>query len=624
VRVSYFDSRLWEQVRGHFPRFFLPQRDGLCGPSFDLELTNIRPVDGSDISAINHSSQEIISRLGRIEDILTNFTPPGWDASENSGSQPPLPATPQQSSITVPSPHESRHNHGVITKEDLLVGQSYKGLSRLVGQPTPKELIPLARQDGEDYLNTEIRRGEDLFLGPPPDIRTLDLHPKTCWHLQQCFATHVLPYCPLIDQHESSHIVTCTCEQHFPEDRLDTCLTLFILALGAIANAKEDYKGDNPIHFAGLGYFQLASTMISNPRHTNHSILAVQCRILQSFYYLFTLRTFQAFDCIHIASLATLNLLEFEKRLDRDEKFRQHVYRAYWACYLTEHELQAVISYSSCLLQLENEFVPLPSFDNNDEPGSYWFLSEIAFRKIFANSREGFGWNSFSIHQYAVIQEIDSQLAHWYDLLPNKVKFPKGLTNLVDMPKVFLRGQYYAIVGVLHWPAIVHLLTLPLPSDPREAAALHELASRCLEYLIDHVHAVESLLTFRHLLLHANITGLHCVAYMLVCTYNAPKLKAIQRPDHGEAVRKAWSLLRIWRDNPVLDGGVGRLEELMLSKGLLEPLQNMPALGRPLSVPVGVPMSTGLPPGVGMPIPPAAMPSSAPWSSPELRFKGPG
>jgi hypothetical protein len=430
----------------------------------------------------------------------------------------------------------------------------------------------------------------------------------------------------LIDQQESSHIVTCTCEQQFPESRLETCLTLFILALGAIANAKEEYKGDDPNHFSGLGYFQLASTMISHPRHTNHSILAVQCRILQSFYYLFTLRTLQAFDCIHIASLAILNLLEFESRLKADEKFRQHVYRAYWACYLTEHELQAVISYSSCLLQLENELVPLPSFDH-DEPGSYWFLSEIAFRKIFANSREGFGWNSFSIHQYAVIQEIDSQLGQWYDFLPVKVKFPMELTHLIDMQKVFLRGQYYAIVGVLHWPAIVHLLTLPSPSDPRESAALNEAASRCLEYCIKHVHAVESLITFRHLLLHANITGLHCIAYLLVCTYNAPNLKAVQRPEHGEAVRKAWSLLRIWRDNPVLDGGVRRLEELMVQKGLLEPLQIMPVVGRPVNVPVGVPMNVGLPPGVGVPIPPAGMAVNVPpvgWSSPEMRFKGPG
>lgn len=567
----------------------------------NLDLTSYlcytsRPIDGSDLNAISHSSQEIISRLGRIEQILSNFSPPSWGGSEHGQSQAVVGGTPH-SSVAVPSPVSSRHNHSVVTREDLLVGQSFKGLARLAEQPVPTALLPLAQQDGEDWLKVQIHRGEDLFLGPPADLRSQDLSNKTCWRLQQSFASLILPWCPLIDQQESAHIVTCTSEQKFPDTALETCLTLFIFALGAIA--KEDYRGDTASEFAGLSYFQLASTMLSHPRHTNHSILAVQCRILQSFYYLFTLRHLQAFDSIHIAALATLNLLEFEARLKADDKFRQHVYRAYWACYLTEHELQARVSYSSCLLQLENELVPLPSFDH-DEPGSYWFLSEIAFRKIFSNSREGYGWNSFSIHKYAVIQEIDLQLQQWYDYLPAKVKFPVELTHLIDPQKVFLRAQYYAIVGVLHWSAVVWLLTSPPPTDAKEAAVLVDAAARCLEYLITHVHAVESLLQERHLMLHANITGLHCIAFLLVCTYNAPELAGIQRPDHGDAVRKARVLLSNWRACPIVEKFMVELEELMVGKGLL---------GDQAGVVAGSGSGSG------------SRKASGGWGSPELRFK---
>ena len=471
--------------------------------------------------------------------------------------------TPSVSNIAVQSPVEQRHNHP-LSESDLIVGHSLKGLSRIVGHPTPQQLLPLAEEAGETYLEFEARRGEEMFHHCAVDMQNLDLSPRTCWRLQQSFTRSVLPWCPFIDQEECEELLSRICESHFPTDSLETCFVLFILALGSIA--KEDYRGDAGSGFSGLEYFQAAAGMICRPRGTIYSIMQVQCRILMTFYFLFSLRPIQAFDTIHQASLAVLGLLQFKSRMEGDSGFRQHVYRAYWACYLLEHELQSIVSYSSCLLQLQNEFVPLPSFEH-DEPGSYWFLSEIAFRKIFSNSRDGFGWNTFTLHRGAVVNEIILQLQQWYDYLPTQIKFPMTIGPLMDSHKVFLRAQYYAVVAVLHWSSIVRLLTSP-PRDEQEHITLLKSGRQALESCILHVHAVESLLQERHLMLFANISGLNCVASLLASTYNVPALQGIQPANQDEAIRKARNMLASWASSNVISSYVSGIDKLMLSKGI--------------------------------------------------------
>jgi hypothetical protein len=452
---------------------------------------------------------------------------------------------------------------------DLFVGHSLKGLSRLIGQATPEALIPLTEEDGEAFLELEVNQGEALFdTASAAKLQTLDLNSSTCWRLQQSFTRSILHWCPFIDQEECARLVYRTCDLQFPDDNLDTCLTLFVLALGAVA--KNNYRGDTGAEFGGLDYFQVAANMVARPNLTIYSITAVQCRLLEAFYFLYCLRPVQAFSAVHQASLAVLSLLQLKSQIEKDIRFRQQLYRAYWACYFTEHELQSVVSYSSCLLQLKHEFVPLPLFDH-DEPGSYWFLSEIAARKIFTNSREGFAWNSnsfFTVHRTAVVHEIILQLQQWYDYLPTQIKFPLNTAPLIDPHKVFLRAQYYAWIGGLYWSFVVRFLTSP-PHDERERTKLLEMSFKCFDHCVMHVYAVESLFQERHLLLSANIGGLNCVANILICTYKLPALASIQHPKQKETIRKARNLLAHWATNPGVANHVSRLESLMMAKGLI-------------------------------------------------------
>lgn len=525
-------------------------------------------------------NQEIIDRLSRIEGLLEDLKANNHNgadddaaaliwASENIGSVPSTTATATATTTThlaVHSPLEQHYHRHSPSDSDLMVGQSTRGLSRVANHVTPEALIPLAEEDGDGYLEMEIRQGEALFSNSTATLQDLDLSPRTCWRLQQSFTRSILPWCPFIDQEECAQIISRACESHFPEHSLETCLALFMLALGAVG--KEDYRGDMAIEFHGLDYFQVASTMMVRPQLlTSYPITGVQCRILMAFYLLYCLRPLQTFETIHPASLAVLALLQLKTKLSQDPRLREQVHRAFWACYLVEHELQSIVSYSSCLLQRQKDSVPLPMFDH-DEPGSYWFLSEIAFRKIFSNSRDGHGWNVYTTHRPAIVHEILLQLQQWYEYLPPQLRFPMTVSPLMDPHKIFLRAQYYAFVGVLNWSFVVQLLTSQ-PRDEAESARFAEASIKSLEACVLHVHAVESLFQERHLMLSANISGLHCIAHLLLCTYNVPTLAHVQHPKQGEAVIKARSLLARWTANPIVAANVSRLDALMLAKGLV-------------------------------------------------------
>ena len=217
------------------------------------------------------------------------------------------------------------------------------------------------------------------------------------------------------------------------------------------------------------------------------------------------MRPLQAFDSIHEAALAVLGLVQCKSRLEENSQFAQLVYRAYWACYLIEHELQSYVSFSSCLLQQHHDHIPLPLSDH-DEPGIYWFLSAIAFRRIVANPRDGLGWNSYTLYAPVVAEEISSQMSQWYSHLPSQIKFPLGVAPLLDPHKVFLRGQYYSIKAGLNWSYVVRLLTHKVKDEAEHAKCLKAVA-KSMEYATIAVSAVEPVMQERHLMLIGNLTG---------------------------------------------------------------------------------------------------------------------
>ncbi|KIH93770.1 hypothetical protein SPBR_04129 [Sporothrix brasiliensis 5110] len=515
---------------------------------------------------------------------------------------------------------------------------SFEGIARLDGHPCPPALIPMARIGSDDDIETEFLQGEALMAGPAStsadgsgngDAGTdaadfdmcnlpawLNVTPRRCWQLQQIFYRDVLPWCSIIDQQVCSEIVTRTVELRFQPEHVETSLTLLVLALRAFAEGHQHREDDARV-FPGRAYFRAACALVDSPRQATfrNTVAHVQCHIMMAFYLLYAIRPIQAFELIRRASEKVILLLQRPRRsghpvvgvLDTlpdttaDPSY-QALCRSYWACYLIEHELQAYVSYSANLLRDFEDVVPLPMSDY-EEPGIYWFLSEIALRRIFARQRGGRGWNGHTLFDPVVVGEIALQMAQWHSNLPAPVQFdldevasseatghgntPVGtgtgsgsgmglgmgpgvdtmdVRPLLDPIKVFQRAQCYAVHAALYWQYVVQMLSQPQhgQSDQRtvEAAALS------LRYSVVHVFAVESLLQGRHLLLVPNLVGPPCNACFLLCSYAEPGLEAIQHPRAREAIVMAVRCIQAWQANPAVQTYVTKVEQLMALKGI--------------------------------------------------------
>lgn len=66
-----------------------------------------------------------------------------------------------------------------------------------------------------------------------------------------------------------------------PQEMLEKAMALFILALGAFSR-QDQYFGDEPANFDGLGYFFAACDLEEKgSRSKSCGILAIQCKILK-------------------------------------------------------------------------------------------------------------------------------------------------------------------------------------------------------------------------------------------------------------------------------------------------------------------------------------------------------
>lgn len=524
-------------------------------PPAKKQQESLLPVGAAlDVTGPAVDEHEVITRLTRIEELLKQRDAHPSTQGDYFQASP---------AATAPIQTPGAFAEWRQAESSTTIGINLAGLSRLSGQPCPSELAPLGLNDHEDDLEDELIQGETLFAGPPVHIDDLDLSPRRCWQLGDFFSREVLPWCPIMGQQACSELVSLASDTGF--DRLEptTPLTLLILAVGSFA---EDSSPDS---LPGLDYLRVASQLLDAGQTARHDIHIVQCHILVAFYLLHALRPIQAYESIHIASTKAVVLLQRKQRLQGDPEYRELVHRAYWACYLLEHELQAFIPYSSRMLQDLHEHVPLPTSDY-EEPGIYWFSAEIALRRIFVSPRNGIGWNLLTLYEPTVSDEISNQLKGWHESLPTPMAFPLEepsgaavlLRPLIDPRKVYLRAQYYAFQCMMFWPNVIRLLTFPLDqAHPSPGAAqsplmavytapftVMELATRSIRFAVLYIYGVESLLHARSLFLQANLVGLYAITLLLVCAYSSPRLQSlgIVHPSAADAVRVAWQGMSIW------------------------------------------------------------------------------
>lgn len=354
-------------------------------------------------------------------------------------------------------------------------------------------------------------------------------------------------------------------------------MALLIMALGAFARGHGSHHASTA-ELPGIAYFRAGRQIINAGRDdtSRYSMMRLQCEILITFYLLFSLKPVLAFEVLHTTALRLLMLLQLKSRAEADPIYQEMLHRAYWTCYLLEHELQAHVSFSARLLQGQRDSVPLPLSDY-DEPGMYWFLSEIALRGICSSMRDGVVWNEHMINAPLLVEEVASQLMEWHSNLAAPIKFPLDdpaqsmagavmLRPLLDPHKIFLRAQFYAVQATMHWPFVAQILTArpSLEDHPRVVSS----ARLSLQYAVLHVYAVEPLMQEHHLMLFANITSLFCATMLLLCAHGVPQLADIRHPGTEAAVVHALQCLRIWGKEPNVLARVRRIENVMRAKGL--------------------------------------------------------
>lgn len=203
----------------------------------------------------------------------------------------------------------------------------------------------------------------------------------------------------------------------------------------------------------------------------------------------------------------------------------------------------------------------------------FWFLSEIALRRVFEDVNEGLGFVMYTTYAPVVATELRSQLEQWHHNLPAKIRFSHGTDPILNPQMAFLKAQYYSAVCIIDWPSIVRFLT-SAPTDAEHEASLLNAAASFVTSAIDYIYAAESLLLERYVMLFAKQTGLYAIAMMLLCCYATPGLDSVQDLRMVPAVQKAHDLLSIWVAYPNVRANVLRIEHLMSSKGISPVLEH--------------------------------------------------
>jgi hypothetical protein len=163
----------------------------------------------------------------------------------------------------------------------------------------------------------------------------------------------------------------------------------------------------------------------------------------------------------------------------------------------------------------------LPSSES-DEPGFFYFLSEIALRQLLASVLDNIGFSGvffyaarirfltfvagYTIYAPVVAFELCTQLAEWYSNLPASLRFPLSSETILDPQKAFLRAQYYSILCITKWPFIVRFAALQ-PDFRGEQELLISQGRECLDSAIKYIHTIETIMQFRHMLVFPNFLG---------------------------------------------------------------------------------------------------------------------
>ena len=173
-------------------------------------------------------------------------------------------------------------------------------------------------------------------------------------------------------------------------------------------------------------------------------------------------------------------------------------------------ELRGQIGFHDRELHQIHGTMDLPSSET-EEPGFFYFLSEIALRQLLANVLDNIGFSAGQTRYAPVLSfELCSQLSQWYANLPPALSFSLDLSSApsitLDPQKAFLKAQYYSMLCITKWPFIVRFVAQH-PDFRGEQELLVREGRDCLESAMRYIDTIEGLLNFRHMLVFPNFIG---------------------------------------------------------------------------------------------------------------------
>ncbi|KAF2265380.1 hypothetical protein CC78DRAFT_200368 [Lojkania enalia] len=433
---------------------------------------------------------------------------------------------------------------------------------------------PYVHVDSWDYTaefyDDEILAGEELCdQFDSLLVQPLDLSKRTTRRLQQSFVENFLRWTPIFDQKACVKAVEEASTGGFLIPNPATCLTMMLLALGAISGDRSEcLENDVP----GLDYFAHGCQILERLSLRTGSLTTLQCRVLQASYFKFAIRPMQAWNSITQAARDCMHLLTSRIRERMTHMEQEALHRAFWACSTILHEMEATMKMHPIGLRHYHELVPLPRFEEEDS-GFYYFLAQISLRKFLTQSLEVVGYHSGRVIYAPVItKELRKQIKEWYNHLPSVVRFPKDVTPVFDSRKSFLRGQYIALFVVLGWPSVLRIMEHGEGGDgvlsEHDWSLTREQAQGCIQGCCSFLSVADEQLMGRKMGSHFTLWAAYATLATLIITFNNPALAFVEETKQAHHIRNGYEILRPWGHLPLIRRGLERARIMMNQVGL--------------------------------------------------------
>ncbi|KAL3460375.1 hypothetical protein BJX64DRAFT_300674 [Aspergillus heterothallicus] len=486
-----------------------------CGTCTSLQFQCVYQDSSTDFSSFDAASLAILDRVNYAirlleqnpSSSLATYNSPQTarddlqNVLESPGANPAM--------ITSPKEVESRSTEYTFLLEAQQL-QANCASSRVAQWPLLRDICET--NDVDSLFFKPVRFEE--FIERITTSSSRGIREEDVPSLIEVFLENVHTKNPILDPNELRSICRRISEDGFQWDG-PSCLILISCALGTVSrpfslespSPQDASRFDTQDHATGESYYSAARKRIGL---LDSSIIAIQCSFLIGVYEMYSMRPLRAWlsfnrACTHFQTYLLASSLG-QPIEHSSETVRS---RLYWSCLKSDCEMReeialpptelAKVEYSDAFpsppvsvlnTNPENQTEPLEALDASSERSWYYYLSEIASRRIMnritatlhpLNPEE---WTSTPVHRLQRIAgELDAQVVQWVDNLPSS--FRLGFDNPADELSYFLRARYFDLRDRI-WRPFLYLAAHADAHDPN-LPVYAQNATICLDMVLKQV-----------------------------------------------------------------------------------------------------------------------------------------